>query len=153
EGVIPDPKAFLNPVPHMSFVWGDENVDYLRRRFEALRDHPLFSGLEFSDDPKVIRSWAPVLLPGRKKSQPIAATRIPARTDVDFASLSRNLDDYRRSNDVRVRLELNVVGRRKEPSGVWRIRPRRTIGHTPSVTQARFVFVGAGGGALSLLQE
>ena len=55
-GVIPDPQSFINPVPHMSFVWGEENVDYLRRRYEALKDHPLFAGLEFSDDPQVIRS-------------------------------------------------------------------------------------------------
>jgi len=153
EGVIPDPKAFLNPVPHMSFVWGEENVDYLRRRFEALKDHPLFVGLEFSDDPKVIRSWAPVLLPGRKKSQPIAATRMPAGTDVDFGSLTHHLVNHLTSNGVRLRLEQKVVGLRRERSGLWLIRARHTVGHTPTLTRARFVFVGAGGGALSLLQK
>jgi malate dehydrogenase (quinone) len=59
KDLLPDPQAFINPVPHMSFVWGAENVDYLRRRQEALAGHPLFAGMEFSDDPAVIRSWAP----------------------------------------------------------------------------------------------
>src|SRR5690606_32316820 len=71
EGALPAPRDFLTPVPHMTFVWGEANVDFLRRRFEALRDHPLFAGIEFSEDPEVIRGWAPLLIPGRRKDQPI----------------------------------------------------------------------------------
>jgi malate dehydrogenase (quinone) len=65
-GMLPEPTQFINPVPHLSFVWGESNVDYLRRRYEALKDHPLFPGLEYTEDPRVIREWAPLLLPGRK---------------------------------------------------------------------------------------
>src|SRR5690606_28585632 len=43
DGLLPDPGAFINTVPHMSFVWGEENVEFLRRRFEALHEHPLFA--------------------------------------------------------------------------------------------------------------
>jgi len=153
SGLIPDPQSFINPVPHMSFVWGEENVDYLRRRYEALKDHPLFAGLEFSDDPKVIRSWAPVLLPGRKKAQKIAATRMQGGTDVDFGALTRNLVTYLTDNGATLRTEHKVVGLTKERSGLWRIRARHTVGHTPATYRAKFVFVGAGGGALSLLQK
>ncbi|MEX1079593.1 MAG: malate:quinone oxidoreductase [Homoserinimonas sp.] len=152
-GVMPDPQGFINPVPHMSFVWGDENVDYLRRRYEALKDHPLFAGLEFTDDPKVIRSWAPVLLPGRKKAQRIAATRMQAGTDVDFGALTRNLISYLTDNGAKLRVERKVVGLTKERSGLWRLKVRHTVGHTPEAYRARFVFVGAGGGALNLLQK
>src|ERR1700712_4534578 len=74
EGMLPEPERFINPVPHMSFVWGEDNVAYLRKRHEALKDHPLFRGMEFSDDAKVIRSWAPVLIPGRRRDEPMAAT-------------------------------------------------------------------------------
>ena len=88
EGTLPEPERFINTVPHMSFVWGDDNVAYLKKRYDALKDHPLFAGLEYSDDAEVIRSWAPLLIPGRKKSQPIAATRIVAGTDVDFGALT-----------------------------------------------------------------
>ncbi len=75
----------------MSFVWGADNVDYLRRRHEALKDHPLFVGIEFSDDPEVIRGWAPLLLEGRSGAEPIAATFHPAGTDVDFGTLTKLL--------------------------------------------------------------
>jgi len=152
-GLLPEPQNFINPVPHMSFVWGDENVDYLRRRYDALKDHPLFAGLEFSDDPKVIRSWTPVLLPGRKKAQKIAATRMLGGTDVDFGALTRNLISYLTDNGARLRTEQKVVGLTKERSGLWRIKARHTVGHTPATYRAKFVFVGAGGGALSLLQK
>ncbi|MCU1546447.1 MAG: mqo [Homoserinimonas sp.] len=153
KGLLPDPQAFINPVPHMSFVWGEENVDYLRRRYEALKGNPLFQGLEFSDDPQVIHAWAPLLLPGRKKSQPIAATRMVVGTDVDFGALTRNLLTYLTDNGATLTTERKVTGLKKERDGSWRISTRHSIGLTPAVTRARFVFVGAGGGALSLLQK
>jgi malate dehydrogenase (quinone) len=158
KNLLPDPQAFINPVPHMSFVWGDENVEYLRKRHEALKDHPLFQGMEFSEDASVIRSWAPAMIPGRKKSQPIAATRIDVGTDVDFGALTHGLLDYLTSNGARLNLEQKVVGLRREKStnkgsDPWRLTVRNEIGGTPVPVRARFVFVGAGGGALTLLQK
>lgn len=153
EGLLPEPESFINPVPHMSFVWGETNVDYLRRRYEALKDHPLFAGLEYSEDPAVIRSWTPLLLPGRSKDQPIAATRVEAGTDVDFGALTHNLISYLTDNGATLSLERKVTGLKRQRDGLWRIRSRHTVGGTPAVTTARFVFVGAGGGALSLLQK
>ncbi|MCW4385178.1 malate:quinone oxidoreductase [Salinibacterium sp. SYSU T00001] len=153
EGLLPDPASFINPVPHISFVWGEANVDYLRRRFEALKGNPLFKDMEFSDDPAVIRSWAPLLLPGRAKSQPIAATRVVGGTDVDFGALTRHLLSYLTDNGAKLTLERKVTGLRRQRDGLWRISSRHTVGGTPSVTHARFVFVGAGGGALNLLQK
>jgi malate dehydrogenase (quinone) len=151
-GALPDPSAFISETPHMSFVWGAANVEYLRKRYEALKDHPLFVGLEFSDDASVIRRWAPLLIPGRKKSQPIAATRIAAGTDVDFGALTRLLTDYLRDNGAELILEERVTRLRRK-NGNWRITSRRTVGNTPSEYDARFVFVGAGGNALNLLQK
>lgn len=153
KGLLPEPQSFINPVPHMSFVWGEKNVDYLRRRYEALKDHPLFAGLEFSDDPAVIRSWTPLLLPGRAKSQPIAATRTDVGTDVDFGALTKNLVSYLTDNGATLKLEQRVTGLKKQKDGLWRVRSRHQVGGTPVTTLARFVFVGAGGGALSLLQK
>jgi len=153
DGLLPDPQAFINATPHMSFVWGDDNVEYLRKRYEALKDHPLFGGLEFSDDASVIRSWAPVLIPGRKKSQPIAATRIAAGTDVDFGALTNLLTDALVENGAKVDYDSRITAIRKQRDGLWRISYRREIGHTPFEITARFVFVGAGGNALNLLQK
>nr|WP_277871888.1 malate:quinone oxidoreductase [Salinibacterium hongtaonis] len=152
EGMLPEPDGFVNPVPHMSFVWGEANVDFLRRRFEAFKNHPLFAGMEFSDDPAVIRSWTPLLLPGRSKNQPIAATRVAGGTDVDFGALTKDLFSYLTDNGARLHLERKVTGLRRE-GDLWRIQSKHMVGGTPAVTKARFVFVGAGGGALSLLQK
>lgn len=153
EGLLPEPERFINSVPHMSFVWGDENVAYLKKRYEALKDHPLFAGLEYSEDAAVIRQWAPLLIPGRKKDQPIAATRIVAGTDVDFGSLTRLLLDGLVAGGAKIRLEHRVTGLRQLRDGTWRIRARHEVGGTPVELDARFVFVGAGGAALNLLQR
>ena len=153
KDLLPDPQSFINPVPHMSFVWGTENVDYLRRRQEALAGHPLFAGMEFSEDPKVIRSWAPAMIPGRKKDQPIAATRIDAGTDVDFGALTHGLLDYLTSHGARLLTEHSITNITRQKDGLWRLHVVHEVGGTPQDVRARFVFVGAGGGALKLLQK
>ena len=153
EGLLPEPERFINPVPHMSFVWGAENVAYLKKRHEALKDHPLFQGMEFSDDPKVIRSWAPLLIPGRRKDEPIAATRITTGTDVDFGSLTHLLIDGLVKSGAKLKLEHRVTSLAKKRDGLWHIGMRHEVGGTPIELTARFVFVGAGGAALTLLQK
>lgn len=152
-GALPDPNAFISSTPHMSFVWGKENVEYLRKRHEALSDHPLFQGMEYSEDAEVIRGWAPLLIAGRKKSQPIAATHIAQGTDVDFGALTRHLTGYLTDNGAKLTLERRVSGLKKLRNGSWRISLRDEIGNTPRTETARFVFVGAGGHALKLLQK
>jgi malate dehydrogenase (quinone) len=139
-GALPDPKAFINSTPHMSFVWGAKNVEYLRKRYEALKDHPLFSGMEYSEDAAVIRKWAPLLIPGRKKSEPIGA-------------LTRLLLKYLTSNNAEVNLGKSVTGLKRQKDGRWRISLRDEVGRTPQTVTADFVFVGAGGNALNLLQK
>lgn len=153
QGLLPEPERFINPVPHMSFVWGADNVAYLKKRHEALKDHPLFQGMEFSDDAKVIRSWAPMLIPGRRKDQPIAATRITAGTDVDFGSLTHLLIDGLVKSGANLKLEHRVTSLAKKRDGLWHIGIRHEVGGTPAELTARFVFVGAGGAALTLLQK
>ena len=154
SGAIPDPRAFINPTPHMSFVWGEANVDYLRRRWEALKDHPLFTGMEFSDDPRVIRTWAPLLIPGRAKSEPIAATRAVAGTDVDFGALSHLLTKRLADAGATLRTGVVVTGVKRQRDRTWKLSLRRDVGGTPvAPVTARFVFVGAGGYALKLLQK
>ena len=153
KGVLPEPEQFISPVPHMTFVWGDENIEFLRKRYEALREHPLFASMEFSDDAKVIRSWAPLLIPGRAKSQPIAATRVVGGTDVDFGAQTRQLVDGLVASGADLRLEHTVTGLKRQAGGGWEVRMRHEIGGTRTELTADFVFVGAGGGALTLLQR
>ncbi|GAA4677140.1 malate:quinone oxidoreductase [Frondihabitans cladoniiphilus] len=153
EGDLPEPDHFINSTPHMSFVWGAANVEYLRKRSEALEGHPLFAGMEFSDDVDVIRQWAPSLIPGRAKNQPIAATHILAGTDVDFGSLTRNLFDYLTKSGVGLHLGHTVTNLTKKRDGSWRVDLAVGATSEPHTVNAKFVFVGAGGGALHLLQK
>ncbi len=156
QGLLKDTAEFINPVPHMTFVRGEENVDFLRRRYEALKDEPLFATMEFSDDPAKIFEWAPTLVVGRDKSEPIAATYVKQGSDVDFGSLTRKLIQSSIDNGAVVRLGTEVVDLRRRPDGIWQIATRVRSGANrgrKNVTQARFVFVGAGGGALPLLQK
>ncbi|WP_368499735.1 malate:quinone oxidoreductase [Herbiconiux sp. A18JL235] len=153
QGVLPDPSSFINPTPHMTFVRGEENVDYLRRRYELLRDEPLFAGIEFSDDPRVIYEWAPALIRGRAKNEVVAATRVPSGTDVDFGSLTTQLIDNAVRAGADLRLETEVRKLRKQKDGSWNVSVRELVGNTPYTVNAKFVFVGAGGHALPLLQK
>jgi len=156
NGRRPGGTDFLSSTPHMTFVRGEANVDYLRRRFETLRRHPLFSDLEFSTDPEQIAAWAPLLVADRDPEQPIAATRAAAGTDVDFGALASSMvsDVVARGADLHLESEVTKLKQRKD--GTWRVtvRDRRWNGHRRARTlTARFVFIGAGGGALRLLQR
>ncbi|GAA3580943.1 malate:quinone oxidoreductase [Klugiella xanthotipulae] len=152
-GVLNEPNTFINSAPHMTFVQGEANVAYLKRRYEALKDLPLFAGMEYSEDPYTIGEWTPLLIERRKKGEPIAATRIPAGTDVDFGSLTHQLFDAMREAGATVTTEHTVKNIRRAPDNTWNIRVRNDVGHAAQTVNARFVFVGAGGGALSLLQS
>ncbi|WP_281440014.1 malate:quinone oxidoreductase [Agrococcus sp. SCSIO52902] len=153
DGTLPDPSGFISPTPHMTLVWGDDNVDYLRRRWELLKDEPLFAGMEYTEDPEVIRAWTPTLIPGRKKSQRIAATRSTDGTDVDFGALTRMLFDRLQADGAVVHTDTTVTGLKRLDDGTWRLKLRREVGLSTNEAIARFVFVGGGGGALKLLQK
>jgi malate dehydrogenase (quinone) len=154
DGSLPEPSSFINPTPHMSFVWGATNVDYLRKRFEALKDHPLFAGMEYSEDPAVIHAWSPLLMPGRRKSEPVAATHISSGTDVDFGALSHFMVDTLIQSGAQLNTGIRVTNLTKQRDGLWKLTMRHDVGATPiEPILARFVFVGAGGYALNLLQK
>ena len=153
EKIIPDPSSFIHQSPHMSFVWGEANVAYLRKRFDALREHPLFMGMEYSEDPLEIARWAPLLIDGRKKGEPLAATRFVSGSDVDFGALTKSLVDRLVADGVSIALDYRVNRLKKMTDGGWRLNLRAEIGSTPVDVEASFVFVGAGGMSLNLLQK
>jgi len=153
RGVLSEPKTFINATPHMTFVRGEKDVSYLRKRYEALKSQPLFAGIEYSEDSRVINQWAPLLMQKRRKGEPFAATRVPAGTDVDFGALTRQLFHHLRAQGVSLYENTEVRKLSRNADGTWRIKTRRSIGGTPGSINARFVFVGAGGWALKLLQS
>jgi malate dehydrogenase (quinone) len=152
-GVLPEPEKFINPTPHMTFVRGKANVAYLRKRFDALKDQPLFQGMEYSEDHAVIGEWAPLLTKKRNPRERIAATRIASGTDVDFGALTRFYFDFLATEGVRVNVNHQATGLKQQADGTWRVRLINLVGQYRSTVNARFVFVGAGGGALALLQH
>ncbi|MCS4276281.1 malate dehydrogenase (quinone) [Mycetocola sp. BIGb0189] len=153
EGVLHDPNTFINTAPHMTFVHGEKDVEYLRKRFEALRNEPLFQTMEYSTDTRQINQWAPLLMTKRLAGDTYAATRMSAGTDVDFGALTHELMDAAVTSGAKLRLNHEVRGLKKLADGTWRIRSRDLVGRTPREINAKFVFVGAGGWALKLLQK
>ncbi|MGB8403341.1 MAG: malate:quinone oxidoreductase [Mycobacterium sp.] len=148
-----DASTFVHGTPHMDVVFGDRDVAYLRRRFETLSADPLFSELEFSDDPAAIARWAPLVMVGRNPDEPVAATRHPGGTDVDFGALTRGLTEIITSRGGTVLLGHDVRALRQEADGTWVVRGRCSSSHNRFQLRARRVFVGAGGYALRLLQR
>jgi malate dehydrogenase (quinone) len=153
RGILRDPSTFINPTPHMTFVQGEKNVAYLRERYNVLKKQPLFHDMEYSEDSRVIHKWAPLLMKKRLKGEPFAATRVASGTDVDFGALTHQLFEATTDAGARLRLNTEVRGLKKLDDGTWLLRHRLLVGRTPGETRARFVFVGAGGWALKLLQK
>lgn len=154
RGILDEPSTFINSTPHMTFVRGEKDVAYLKSRYEALKTQPLFAGIEYSEDSRVINQWAPLLMQKRLASdEPFAATRVPAGTDVDFGALTRQLFDNLQHRGGRVVTDRQVTGLKKLKDGTWEVSWRNQVGRTPGKTRARFVFVGAGGWAIKLLQK
>ena len=152
KGILADPNSFIHSTAHMTYVHGEKNVDYLRRRFEVLKSQPLFKGFEFTTDHKKIAKWAPLLVEGRAASDVIAATRIESGTDVDFGAITRQLFGYLRESDIPVHTSTEVTKLRRTPDG-WHLTSKNKHTGKTSYTEAKFVFVGAGGWALKLLQK
>lgn len=154
EDKLPDPGSFIRSIPHMSFVWGADNVQYLRTRYHALLGSPLFAGMEYSEDPAEIAGWIPLVMDGRDPSQPVAATRMAIGTDVNFGSLTRSLFDRLRAQPgVTFELDQEIEDLRRKEGDLWRVKVRdRTSGKSRKL-YTRFVFIGAGGGSLTLLEK
>ena len=155
RGILSKPKSFINSVPHMSFVWGEDNVNFLRARYAALQQSELFRGIRYSEDHQQIKEWAPLVMEGRDPQQKVAATRTEVGTDVNYGEITRQLIAGLQTHD-NFSLQLGTVVRRfkRNADKSWTVtladadnrRQKRVI-------KAKFIFIGAGGAALTLLQE
>lgn len=155
RGVLTQPKSFINTVPHMSFVWGDANVNFLRARYRALQQNPLFRGMRYSEDHQQIKEWAPLVMEGRDPQQKIAATRTEAGTDVNYGEITRQLISSLQMHK-NFNLQLNTVVRRfrQNADKSWTITVSdANNSHAKRTIKAKFIFIGAGGAALKLLQQ
>jgi malate dehydrogenase (quinone) len=152
KGMVDHPAAFINPVPHLSFVHGAEMVDFLKARHAAMSAHHFFQEMEYSTDRQVIAEWAPLLVNGRG-DVPIAATRMEQGTDVNFGEISRKLLAWLvRQEGCAMACHHRVIDLEKTSEG-WDVLVRNLDNNEVHRNHARFVFVGAGGGSLPLLQK
>jgi malate dehydrogenase (quinone) len=154
SGDLPAPHNFINTTPHISFVWGEDNVEFLRKRWHKLSAHHLFQGMEYSEDHTVLRQWMPLVMEGRDVNEKVAATRIPFGSDVDFGSLTRNLvSSLEKREEFKLLLNHEVSELKKNDDGRWTVILKNRVTCETTTIDAGFVFLGAGGGALPLLQK
>ncbi|QJW89789.1 malate:quinone oxidoreductase [Spirosoma taeanense] len=155
KGFLSDAPNFIRSIPHMSFVWGEDNVKYLHKRYDALQQNYLFHGMHYSEDPAQLAEWMPLVMDGRDPAQPVAATRMDIGTDVNFGALTRAM--FRRLSDMPgVRLyfahEVRDLWRSKSLGG-WKMRVENVTTNQVREVQSDFIFIGAGGGSLRLLEK
>jgi malate dehydrogenase (quinone) len=154
RGSIQDPRSFIHPVPHMSFVQGTDNVSFLRKRHDAMAAHHCFRGMEYTDDGKRIADWAPLIMEGRDSNEPVAATRIITGTDVDYGALTKHLVAHLgRSSNFSAHYRQRVTDLSRDSDGRWLVTVEDVSSGDRHSVSAKFVFIGAGGGALPLLQK
>ena len=153
RGILTNPHSFINSTPHMSFVWGD-NVDYLAKRYAALQQTTLFQGMKFSTDHQQIKQWAPLVMEGRDATQKIAATRTEIGTDVNFGELTRQMiGSLQKKANFALQLATEVRGLKRNADQSWSVTLHNLNSGAEQVIKAKFIFIGAGGAALKLLQQ
>ncbi|MFJ5764101.1 malate:quinone oxidoreductase [Lysinibacillus sp. NPDC093210] len=151
--LIQNPQDFIMPLPHMSMVRGEKNVEYLKKRYETMSNNPLFKGMEFSDDPEKLMEWIPLIMQDRPANEAIAATKIDTGTDVNFGALTRILFDHLKQKDVDINYNHSVESIKRTKDGLWELKVHDKDGCKMEYHTAKFVFLGAGGGSLELLQK
>lgn len=151
KGALSEPSRFINPVPHLSYVQ-EGGISFLQKRFETLRQHHCFEDMEYAEDHATLQQWMPLMMQGRPADERLAATRVAGGTDVNFGALTNQLIDYvARSEGCEVRFQQRVVGLNRVGSD-WQVKIKDLASGQSREVRAAFVFLGAGGGALPLLQ-
>ncbi|WP_017904792.1 malate dehydrogenase (quinone) [Pseudomonas asplenii] len=152
KGTFGSCKSFISPVPHLSFVQGEKDIGFLKKRFEVLHQHHAFAEMEYTEDRAKMAEWMPLMMPGRPADQPIAATRVLKGTDVNFGALTNQLLNHLTSApDTQVKYCKRVTGLKRNGNG-WTVSIKDVNSGGSREVDAKFVFLGAGGAALPLLQ-
>ncbi|MBD8841982.1 malate:quinone oxidoreductase [Paenibacillus sp. CFBP 13594] len=151
--LIRNPRDFIMPIPHLSYVHGESNVQFLKRRYDSLSNHPLFAGMEFSDNKKELAKWMPLMMKDRTSNEPVAATKIDSGTDVNFGALTRMLIKHLKEQHVGIHYQHSVKNMKRTSDGQWELSVKNLKSGAVERHKAKFVFIGAGGGSLHLLQK
>jgi malate dehydrogenase (quinone) len=154
KGALKAPETFIHDVPHISFVWGDDNVAFLKKRYQAMSAHHCFAGMEYSEDRSELAQWMPLVMEGRDASQSLAATRMRTGTDVDYGAITRQLLAYLGTlPGAQISYSHKVVDLERSDDNRWLVTVHDAKTGRRRTLSAKTVFLGAGGGALTLLQK
>jgi len=150
---LPAPNAFINKTPHLSFVRHEKNVAFLKQRHALLKEHHLFSEMQYSDDLKQLKAWMPLMMADRNPDEKLAATYVEHGSDVDFGALTRHMViNLKKQNNFRLLNNTRVLKLKKIKDN-WHVGVLDNSSRHSKTINAKFVFLGAGGGALPLLQK
>jgi malate dehydrogenase (quinone) len=152
--ILSDPNLFIKNIPHLSFVWGKKNVEFLKTRFTSLQNCNLFADMQYTEDPNLIQEWTPLVMEGRSKKDKVAATKMDLGTDVNFGSLTREMFSYlSKQSNVSLFFNHEIRELDKMDNGNWQLTIKDLETKKKSKRLAKFVFIGAGGGSLPLLEK
>ncbi len=151
---IKSDAPFINDIDHMSIVWGQENVEFLKKRYAALTQYPLFDDMIYTEDKKLIESWIPLIMKGRDPNEILAVTRMEIGTDVNFGAITRGMVKHLETCDgVTLFLGNEIQDLTKQKDGKWEIEVKDLNTGIKNEVITPFVFIGAGGGSLPLLEK
>jgi malate dehydrogenase (quinone) len=151
---INKPEEFITPIPHLSLVWGEENIAFLKKRFAAMHPLPLFKDMEYTEDKAVLSEWMPLIMQNRSPEERFAATKMGIGTDVNFGTLTRKMLEYLDALDgVDVHLSYEVRDINRTEDGKWELKLHDLVDDETHYCHSPFVFIGAGGGSLPLLEK
>ncbi|WP_432353620.1 malate dehydrogenase (quinone) [Sporosarcina sp. A2] len=153
NGRIQNPENFIRPLPHMSYVHGKDNVTFLKKRYETMKQNPLFQDMEYTENLETLKQWVPVMMEDRTSTEPMAVSKIDAGTDVNFGALTNMLFDHLQRENVNLQYQRSVEDLKQKSDGRWELKVRNLISGETERHTAKFVFIGGGGGSLHLLQK
>lgn len=154
SGVIADPQSFIHPCPHMGFVHGAENIPFLKKRHAALITHPSFYGMEYTEDKQKIKDWVPLVMEGRDPNEAVAVTRMISGADVDYGALTRHLVAHLTSlAGFQVHYLNEVINIKRDTDNAWIVEVKDKKSGDVKVVKTKYVYIGAGGESLLLLQK
>lgn len=153
QDVLSDPTAFINTVPHHALVWGEDDVAFLRERHASMVQNPLYADMEYSEDRDEIAGWMPLVMAGRDDNTPVAATRMQMGTEVNYGAQTEQMIESLSDNEhFTLSLNSEVRGLERNDDYSWHVTVKNLESGDETSVDARFVFIGAGGAALPLLQ-
>lgn len=154
QGFISTAQTYISQIPHLSFVWGDDNIKFLSKRYQALIQYPLFQGMQYTEDPERLAQWMPLVMNGRSNDKKYAATRMDIGTDVNFGALTKEMIRHlQEQENTQLYLGEEIKDIKRTEDGRWEILVKNMETGDKRNFRAKFIFIGAGGGSLPLLEK